>query len=167
MSSEFREPNDDATHEEVVKRVMMAGRENATNSMLFHQAIAHLLGLHVPDMRCLELISRHGPSNPSELARLTGLTTGSDTVLIDRLEKAGLIERKPDPKDRRKTILSPTRKAQMKIGPLYKPMAQGMFKLMSKYSRAELRALEKFFVETKSFWREEAARLTEKKSRKK
>ncbi len=148
------------THFEMIKRVMLAGRENATNSMLFHQGIAHILGLHVPDMRCLELIARRGPTNPSELAKLTGLTTGAVTVLIDRLEKAGLVQRKPDENDRRKTVLATTTRAKKLMLPLYEPMARGMAKLLSQYSKDELTAIEKFFIETKEFWREESEKLS-------
>ena len=122
------------------------GRENATHSILFHQATVHILSLFVPDMRCLEHIARIGPANPSELSKLRGLKTGAVTILIARLEKAGLIERKPDPGDRRKTVLIPTGEAMQKVRPLHEPMAKNMFKLMSKSSKEELEILEMLFV---------------------
>jgi DNA-binding MarR family transcriptional regulator len=45
---------------------------------------------------------------PGELARQLGLSTSSVTGLIDRLEKAGYVERRPHPSDRRKLALAPT-----------------------------------------------------------
>lgn len=45
---------------------------------------------------------------PGELARQLGLSTASVTGLIDRLEKAGYVERRPHPSDRRKLALAPT-----------------------------------------------------------
>ena len=45
------------------------------------------------------------PSDASELANATGLTSGSVTALIDRLAKAGYVERCDDPSDRRKVLV--------------------------------------------------------------
>jgi DNA-binding MarR family transcriptional regulator len=43
---------------------------------------------------------QHG-SKPGEMARASLITTGAMTALLDRLERAGLIRRPPDPADRR------------------------------------------------------------------
>jgi DNA-binding MarR family transcriptional regulator len=40
-------------------------------------------------------------TNPSDLARSSLITTGAMTARLDRLERAGLIRRAPDPTDRR------------------------------------------------------------------
>jgi DNA-binding MarR family transcriptional regulator len=42
----------------------------------------------------------HG-TNPSQLAQSSLITTGAMTARLDRLERAGLIRRAPDPTDRR------------------------------------------------------------------
>jgi DNA-binding MarR family transcriptional regulator len=39
----------------------------------------------------LDLIYRYGPMPAARLAKLTGLTTGAVTGIIDRLEKAGYV----------------------------------------------------------------------------
>jgi DNA-binding MarR family transcriptional regulator len=41
------------------------------------------------------------------LAEMTGLTTGAITGVVDRLEKASLAERAPDPNDRRRVMIQP------------------------------------------------------------
>lgn len=43
--------------------------------------------------------------NPTELMRATLLSSGGMTKRLDRLEDAGLIERRPDPHDRRGTLV--------------------------------------------------------------
>jgi DNA-binding MarR family transcriptional regulator len=43
--------------------------------------------------------------NPSELIRTTLLSSGGMTKRIDRLEHEGLVERRPDPADRRGTLI--------------------------------------------------------------
>lgn len=45
---------------------------------------------------------------PSQLAEEIICTTGSMTKLVDRLERAGLVERQPDPKDRRGVLVKIT-----------------------------------------------------------
>ncbi len=54
---------------------------------------------------------RTGPTyqlTPSELAATTMVTSGAITKRLDRLERAGLIERSPDPTDRRGTLIGLT-----------------------------------------------------------
>lgn len=60
------------------------------------------LGLGPTDVRFLTLLDLYGPLTPGRLATLTGLTTGSVTGVIDRLERAGLVGRRRDDTDRRK-----------------------------------------------------------------
>ena len=85
-----------------------------------------------------------------KLAELTGLTTGAVTGIIDRLEKAGYVRRVNDPKDRRKTIIEPTRnkKLERKLEAIFTPISIRMHKLLSSYSDNELAFL--FDVLTKS-----------------
>jgi DNA-binding MarR family transcriptional regulator len=53
--------------------------------------------------------------NPSELMRATLLSSGGMTKRLDRLEEAGLIERRPDPDDRRGTRVRLTRRGKATI----------------------------------------------------
>jgi DNA-binding MarR family transcriptional regulator len=67
------------------------------------------------------LVLSEGPVPMSAIA--DGLVTrGPDvTRLVDRLEAAGLVERKPSPGDRRVVLVAPTRKGRSlaaKLGPL-------------------------------------------------
>jgi DNA-binding MarR family transcriptional regulator len=52
------------------------------------------------------------PLSPAQLSRQIGMTSGSTTVLIDRLEAAGHVTRHRDGSDRRRVTLRPTREAQ-------------------------------------------------------
>jgi DNA-binding MarR family transcriptional regulator len=53
---------------------------------------------------------RNGPHSPGELAANADLSSGAMTNRIDQLEQAGLVERKPDPNDRRGIQVSATQK---------------------------------------------------------
>jgi DNA-binding MarR family transcriptional regulator len=56
---------------------------------------------------------RHG-TNPSDLARSSLITTGAMTARLNRLERAGLIRRAPDPADRRGVRIHLTRAGGIK-----------------------------------------------------
>lgn len=73
----------------------------STDAILFHRAIAGRLGLKTTDYRCL-LFMVEGPKTPTELAEMSGLTTGSITAAISRLEKLGYVRRVPADEDKRR-----------------------------------------------------------------
>jgi len=52
------------------------------------------------------------PLSPTEIARRLIVTTASVTSLLDTLERRGLIERRPDPDDRRRLLIAVTPAAQ-------------------------------------------------------
>jgi DNA-binding MarR family transcriptional regulator len=126
--------------EEVIQAINEKFREISTETIMFHQAVADVLGLHITDHKCLDFIYRYGAMPAGRLAELTGLTTGAVTGIIDRLEEAGYVRRTNDPKDRRRTIVEPTRnkKLERKIEALFTPLHDRMHKLLSSYSDSEL-----------------------------
>ncbi len=58
-------------------------------------------GLTLPQMHTLEILGADGDLRMTELAARMGVTTGSLTVLVDRLERGGYVSRKPHETDRR------------------------------------------------------------------
>jgi DNA-binding MarR family transcriptional regulator len=86
--------------------LMLAVRKLTRSTLIHQHIIAQLMGLHVTDAECIDFLQEMGPSTAGDLARATRLTTGAITNVIDRLEKAGFVRRGPDPKDRRKVIVT-------------------------------------------------------------
>ncbi|WIB60091.1 MarR family transcriptional regulator [Curtobacterium sp. MCLR17_007] len=70
-------------------------------------------GIHETGMRALTLVNDTGYSTATELAGYLGLTSGAVTNMVDRLADAGLVERRPNPSDRRGSliVLSPAGEA--------------------------------------------------------
>lgn len=136
--------------ESTIQAINQKFREISTETIMFHQAIADVLGLHITDHKGLDLIYRYGPMPAGKLSELTGLTTGAVTGIIDRLEKAGYVRRVNDPKDRRRTIIELTRnkKLERKLEDIFTPLSVRMHKVLSLYSDNELAFL--FNVLTKS-----------------
>jgi DNA-binding MarR family transcriptional regulator len=61
-------------------------------------------------LRVLELIGEPYQMSPSELADILLRSSGGMTQILDRLERAGLVARTPDPDDRRKIMVALTPK---------------------------------------------------------
>jgi DNA-binding MarR family transcriptional regulator len=120
-------------------------RQLSTATILFHQAIADKLGMHVTDHKCAEILLRTGAITAGELAQLTGLTTGAITGVIDRLEKAGFVRRAKDPKDRRRVVIAPVaERLEREMAPLFEPIARAMGDLCAEYGDQELRLIRDF-----------------------
>ncbi len=118
-------------------------------SLLNHQVGAHL-ELNDVDIDCLELIGRHGPMNPSALARRAGLHPATMTGILDRLQRGGWItrERDPDASDRRAVTVRAVRDRNAEIFGLYSGMNGRMDRIFTEYSDAELELLADFLRRT-------------------
>jgi DNA-binding MarR family transcriptional regulator len=76
------------------------------DAVLFNHAVAQREGLGPSDAQFLTLLRAYGPMTAGELAARTGLTSGSTTGVLDRLQRAGLVARHRDPADRRRVIVT-------------------------------------------------------------
>ena len=69
-------------------------------------------GLSAAQIHTIEVLGNHPNLRMKELAEKIGVTTGTMTVMIDRLEAKGLVERKPHPEDRRSYVVDLTDKGR-------------------------------------------------------
>ncbi|WP_421903598.1 MarR family winged helix-turn-helix transcriptional regulator [Maridesulfovibrio sp.] len=69
-------------------------------------------GLTLPQMHTLEVLGIHKDMRMKELAQCMGITTGTLTVLVDRLEDKGFVCRKPHQTDRRSILVELTETGQ-------------------------------------------------------
>jgi len=147
--------------EEIMQAIGEKFRELSTETIMFHQVVADVLGLHVTDHKCLDLIYRFGAMPAGRLAELTGLTTGAITGIIDHLEAAGYVRRTNDPKDRRRIIVEPTRnrKLERKIEVIFMHLHERMHKFLSSHSDSELAFLLDATTEFTEQTREESKKL--------
>jgi DNA-binding MarR family transcriptional regulator len=131
----------------------------ATDGILFHQAVADQLGLHVSDLRCLNILLEAGPVAAGEIGERTGLTTGAVTRMVDRLERVGYVRREPDPADRRRVIVSLVAERMAQIAPMYTGMAQAWATAMSGYDDEQLTMILTLFDRLHEITQAEIARL--------
>jgi DNA-binding MarR family transcriptional regulator len=128
------------------KQVFAAARDNGISAVLFRNAVARKLGLNITDSECLSLLSIKGVSTPTELAHYTGLTSGSTTAMLDRLERAQFISRKPNPDDRRGVLIEINKKWTETAGPLVRGVQQAHAELIASYSDEELETIADFLT---------------------
>lgn len=140
-------------------RALMAVRDYGVNLTQFRNAISEWAGLNATDMECLRFLFVKSVATPSELARQTGLTSGATTAMLDRLEKAGLIERSPNPDDRRGTLITPTKSSAEKVASWFESARQAQDELISSFSESELEIIVDVFERFAKLWNQEREKI--------
>jgi len=148
-----------STKTDLKKRALMAVRDYGVHLTLFRNAVDEWAGLNTTDMECLRLLFFKGVASPSELARHTGLTSGATTAMLDRLEKAGFLERRPNPDDRRGTLIAPAESASEKVASWFKSARTAQDELISSYSESELEIISDVFERFTKLWDQEREKL--------
>jgi DNA-binding MarR family transcriptional regulator len=134
--------------EELLQTVGVEVRRFIAGAIFFNLEVAEDVGINATDLQCLNVLELQGSSTPTELAAWSRLTTGGITVVLDRLEKAGYIQREPNPKDRRSTIIRPVMPAYARLHGMYRSKGQGLAKVLAIYKESELQLIRDFFVRT-------------------
>ncbi|MCE9644406.1 MAG: MarR family transcriptional regulator [Chloroflexi bacterium] len=147
------------TKNELKKRALMAVRDYGVNLTQFRNAMSEWAGLNVTDMECLRLLFLKGVATPSELSRFTGLTSGATTAMLDRLERAGLIERRPNPNDRRGTLIAPAQSSGEKAASWFESARVAQEELISSYSESEMEIIAGAFERFAKLWDDERRKV--------
>lgn len=122
-------------------------------------ATASALGVNRTDLRCLDLLLEAGELAPTRLSAGLGLSTGSVTAMLDRLERLGYVTRSPDPADRRKVVIRPTDVTRERAAEIYGPVAEEGLAAIAGYSAAELETVLDFLRRDRELQERHAARL--------
>jgi DNA-binding MarR family transcriptional regulator len=94
----------------------------------------------------LAALRRAGPPyelNPTDLMEATMLSSGGITKRLDRLVDAGLVERRPDPDDRRGTLVRLTRVGHTTIDHALEAHIANEERLLQPLATADRRALDR------------------------
>jgi DNA-binding MarR family transcriptional regulator len=124
-----------------LNQVVLGIKDLTRHSLIFQHSVADAMGLRVTDAECIDFLQEMGPSTAGELAKATRLTTGAITAMVDRLEKAGFVKRSPDPKDRRKVIVTflPQKHAAIKRN--YAALTKAVQTMLSDHTEDQLNLL--------------------------
>ncbi|MBB6348226.1 MarR family winged helix-turn-helix transcriptional regulator [Nonomuraea muscovyensis] len=145
---------------ELLERIIAESQRNYAAYVLFNQAMADRLGLHPTDLQCVALLDlESGPVTTGHIARLTGLTPGSASRLVDRLEKAGLAVREADPADRRRALVSLAPGVRDRIGRAWDEPGSAYAEVLGGYTDGELELIAGFLRRTTEVGLAQAERL--------
>jgi DNA-binding MarR family transcriptional regulator len=133
--------------DELAEEIRSAVLRIVAEICLHEHATSQRLGLGGTDLRFLTLLDVHGPLTPGRLAELTGLTTGSVTGVIDRLEKAGFVGRERDDADRRKVRVVPAPHASERLAAERHDRINVLNAALDRRDPAELEIIARFMDE--------------------
>ncbi|MEU9352343.1 MarR family transcriptional regulator [Streptomyces griseoloalbus] len=149
-----------STRERLMAELAVVSRRYMASYTLFNQALADHLGLHPTDLQCLNLLTLEGgPVTTGRIAELTGLTTGSATRLVDRLERAGHVVRERDADDRRLVLVATVPEKAAEFRRVWDRVGDGWIALFDDLDDPQLALFIDHMRRTTDFGAQQAARL--------
>lgn len=119
---------DDAT---LAVQALISSSQDLTTRM------ARAMRMNLTDMTAILLLTEHGPMGATELAGRLGIRLASTTVLVDRLERAGHLERVRDTADRRRVTVTETAAARAASLSAWQPVIQEIDDVCTSLTDAE------------------------------
>ncbi|MFE7569553.1 MarR family winged helix-turn-helix transcriptional regulator [Streptomyces sp. NPDC057539] len=112
------------------------------------QEFARNLGLSVTDLICFAYVLDAGdsPVTAGDLAVRAHVTTGAVTGIVNRLERGGLVTRRPDPADRRRVRVTAVPAAAERVRAVYGPYYALLAELFADYTPDEIAVLADWFT---------------------
>ncbi|MEV5544411.1 MarR family transcriptional regulator [Saccharopolyspora shandongensis] len=148
-----------ADGETAAGRVLAALPDWGNVTSQLNAEVAKRMGVALSDLDCLHALNQHGPATAAELAKHVGLTSGSVSRMIDRLDAAGCVQRVRDPGDRRKVLIEPTTEGLDRIGAYYTGLADCTRDELADFTDAELAVVLRFIERVRDTTAGELARL--------
>jgi DNA-binding MarR family transcriptional regulator len=97
----------------------------------------------------MDLLRERGAISASELAAITGLTSGAITGVVARLEAAGFLRREPDAHDGRKQILYPVPERLREVhAEVFAPLRDDVIEVLEAFDLRQLAAIAEFLALT-------------------
>jgi MarR family transcriptional regulator, organic hydroperoxide resistance regulator len=127
-----------ARRAQLVAELVREVRAFIAGSSLFSAQVAEKLGLHPTDLQFLNVLDLYGPLTPGELAKLSGLTTGGVTVVLNRLEKSGYVRRKTNAADRRSVTIEIIPSRRRKVTSNYDAIEERFTEMLAAFSQNDL-----------------------------
>jgi DNA-binding MarR family transcriptional regulator len=149
----------DGGREALLSALHHAMRAFTSQVTFYSEAVAATVGLHPTDLDCLSVIELEGPLTAGRLADITGLTTGAVTGVIDRLERAGYVERAHDTTDRRRVLVGSVDDSLATLSAAFVPMIASSTAMATRYDDDQLAAITDYVTRSTPMLREETLRL--------
>jgi MarR family transcriptional regulator, organic hydroperoxide resistance regulator len=102
-------------------------------------------GMTGPQVMLIASLVSHGPMSLTDLSRRLGTSHSTASGIVDRLQARGLLERSPDPDDRRRTVIGVTEKVSGYVTKLELGPAGRVASALARGTPAERRAIRDAF----------------------
>src|SRR4051794_2895957 len=120
-------------------------QEVIASAVLTNERIARSVGLNVVDFQTYGVLLRHGePMTPGQVSQVTELPSSTTTRVLDRLERKGMVERRPDPDDRRKVWVHALPFEEDQVYAAYAGIIRQMDEVHAGFSVAELETVLRY-----------------------
>ncbi|MFC9600775.1 MarR family winged helix-turn-helix transcriptional regulator [Peribacillus butanolivorans] len=136
--------SDNMVNADLLEKLTHSLKRYGMRSVLFQQNMAQKIGVTHTDLKTAEILNETGPITAGELSKITGLSTGSVTALIDRLEKSYYVKRERDQLDGRRVMIVPMPARQEQIKSHYQSLSTATKNLCSTYNEKELTFILQF-----------------------
>jgi DNA-binding MarR family transcriptional regulator len=145
--------------EELLRELEEENRKSTAEGMFLLQAVAERSGMNLTDLQCITILTSTGPITAGRLAEEMGLTTGSVTGVIDRMERAGYVRRERDPADGRRVVVRPVSEKLERAAGFLSSQDRVLEELMSEYDDRDLALFLDLMRKSNARTREETARI--------
>ena len=119
---------------------------------MVQEALANWQKLHATDVAALSLLMNAEAQGKAlttgELGGELRITSGATTFLVDRLERAGLVQRVRDQNDQRKIFLHFSDAGRTLADASYSPVLRMSNAVMDQFTAAELETVRRFLAAT-------------------
>ena len=140
-----------STRRQLGEQISFVMQEVIASAVLTNERIARSIGLNVVDFQTYGVLVRKGdPMTPGQLAAATELPSSTTTRVLDRLERKGMVERRPDASDRRKLWVHARPFDDDQVMAAYAEIVSQMDHVHAGFTVAELQTVLRYLKEIKN-----------------
>jgi DNA-binding MarR family transcriptional regulator len=122
--------------------------------------LAGYLKVNRTDLRALQLLQQLDGVTAGELARALRVTSGATTRVIDSLVQAGHVIRETDHRDRRRTVIRITAKAERAFARALSRLQDDWIRVLTTYRDDEVQVVLRFVSDYRRLVRSHSRRLS-------
>jgi DNA-binding MarR family transcriptional regulator len=139
-----------STRKQLDERIAAAMQVVISSAVLTNERIARSIGLNVVDFQTYGVLLRNGePMTPGQVSQVTELPSSTTTRVLDRLEAKGLVERRPDPADRRKVCVHARPLDDERVASAYADILRQMREVHGRFTVTELETVARYLTAIK------------------
>jgi len=134
-----------STRKQLGEQIALVMQEVIASAVLTNERIARSIGLNVVDFQTYGVLLRNDePMTPGQVSQVTELPSSTTTRVLDRLETKGMVERRPDPGDRRKIWVHALPFDEEQVAAAYAEILRHMDAVHQGFTVAELQTVLRY-----------------------